>query len=201
VTRQSMIVNALTALVVVVGALASQLPGLSFFSEYAPPSFGMLALVTSGLTLGVFALVFVTTSNASHLVRRGAIGVVAAIVLALIYTALLDWVTVMPPDGTGSTQRYQIGFGLSHFSLTPAGLADLTANPGLTAQDLLLRAGGFRQDGPHLVWHSWTVFTAWLVLSLVFLAAYAAWSFGLACLAKWLLPKTSGKSPRGPDPV
>src|SRR5690348_13598813 len=102
-TRQDMITNSLSALVVVVGALASQLPGISFFTEYAPPSFGMLALVTTGLTLAVFAWVFVSPTREPksakrsgilaslldgptaeiRLVKRGAVGIGTAVLLAL----------------------------------------------------------------------------------------------------------------------
>lgn len=183
--------TALGVLVAGAGAVASQLPGLSFFTSNAPPSFGLLALVTSGLTLAIFVWVLTTTPPSRDRSRMGLVAIVAAILLGVAYAGLLNWVTVPAPAETGVDQRYQIGFGLSDFSLTDRGKASLkTAPGGLTPQDLMLNNGAFRFGGPELIWRPWTITLAELLLTGVFLVTYFLWAFGLACVSTRLVKRT-----------
>lgn len=184
--------TALGVLAAGAGAIASQLPGLSFFTSNAPPSFGLLSLMTSGLTLAIFVWVLTTTPADSDRSRTGLIAVGAAIVLGLAYAGLLNWVTVPAPAETGVAQRFQIGFGLSDFSLTDDARRLLKASPAdTTIEDLMLMKGAFRPGGPQLLWKPWTITAAWLLLSTVFLLAYSLWSFGLACVATRMVGRKS----------
>ncbi len=175
------------------GAVASQLPGLSFFTSNAPPSFGLLSLMTSGITLAIFVRVLTTTSASHDRSRTGLVAISGAIVLALTYAGLLGWVTVSAPQETGVAQRFQIGFGLSSFSLTEEAKVLLQATPGgATPEDLMLMKGAFRPGGPQLLWKSWTITLAWSLLTAVFLLAYGLWSFGLACVGSRMVASRSG---------
>jgi hypothetical protein len=176
--------DAVSRMSVAAGGLASQLPGVSFFTDQAPPSFGLLTLMTGGLTLAVFVWVFSMRPSASRRARHGVISVIIAIVLALAYTALLNCLTVSAPPETGVSARFQIGFGLLPFSLTPAGLTAVKTSPGnATAEYLMLIKGAFRPGGAELIWKPWTITAAWLILSGTFVLAYLCWAFGLACIA------------------
>lgn len=165
-------------------ALGSQLPGLSFFTSFAPPDFGPLKLITGGLTLAIFVWVFLSRPPGAAGARTGILAVIAAVFFAIVYSALLNWTTVSAPPETGSAQRFQVGFGLAPFSLTPEGHKLIQSNPdGVTPEDLMLAKALFRPHGPELIWKPWTITAAWLLLSCVFLLSYLAWSFGLACVA------------------
>jgi hypothetical protein len=180
---KSKIGGAAAALSVGATALASQLPGVSFFTNFAPPNFGALTLMTGGLTLAIFVWVFVNRPARAN-AKTGIAAVVCAVLLAIVYSALLNWTTVLPPAGTGSTQRFQIGFGLASFSLGPEGLKLLQSSPSsVTPEDLMLAKAAFRPGGPELIWKPWTVTVAWLLSSGFFLLSYLAWSFGLASVA------------------
>jgi hypothetical protein len=184
--------TALGALAAGTGAIASQLPGLSFFTSNAPPSFGLLGLMTSGLTLAIFVRVLATTPEALDRSRAGLLAVAGAVVLGLSYVSLLNWVTVPAPVETGVDRRYQIGFGLSDFSLTDRAKAALkTGADGVTSEDLMLMNGAFRPGGPQLLWKPWTITLARALLSAVFLLAYFLWSFGLACVATRMVKRSS----------
>lgn len=184
--------TALGVLAAGVGAIASQLPGLSFFTNNAPPEFGLLSLMTSGLTLAIFVWVLTTTPEESDRSRSGLIAIGSAIVLGIAYVGLLNWLTVWSPAETGVAQRFPIGFGLSDFSLTDNArqlLKDSATET--TTQDLMLKIGGFRPGGPQLLWKPWTITSAWLLLSAVFLITYSLWSFGLACVATRMVNRKS----------
>jgi hypothetical protein len=181
--------GAVSVLAATASGVASQLPGISFFTHQAPPNFGPLSLMTGGLTLAIFVWVF-SKKNDAQRVRNGIAGVTAAVLLAIAYTALLNWVTVPPPAETGVAERFQIGFGLSTFSLTTDGINALRLDPLATAQELMLMLGGFQPGGTGLIWKPWTITVAWLILSLTFVLAYIAWSFGLACIAARLTERS-----------
>jgi hypothetical protein len=175
--------GAVVALATGAGALASQLPGLAFFTDYSPPYFGPLTLMTGGLTLAVFIWVFSSLKMKAASSRLGIVAVSASVVLAIIYISLLNWVTVPAPPETGIVQRFQIGFGFARFSLTPEGLKLLDTMPDITPEFAMLAKGAFRPGGTQLIWKAWTITASWLMLSCVFFLAYLAWSFGLACIA------------------
>ncbi|NKK60603.1 hypothetical protein [Rhizobium ruizarguesonis] len=165
------------------GAIASQLPGLSFFTDYTPPSFGLMTLLTGGLTLAVFVWVLASTPRSSNFAGFGVATIVIAVLLAVIYLALLSWVTVPAPIETGIDERFQIGFGLLDFSLTDRARTLLQSHNGSTPQDLMLAVAGFRPGGAELLWKPWTVTSAWLLLVCNFILTYFLWSLGLALIA------------------
>jgi hypothetical protein len=190
--------SAVAVLATCATALGSQLPGVSFFTNFAPPDFGALKLVTGGLTLAVFVWVFRSWAPGAAAGKTSIIAVLTAVFLAIGYSALLDWTTVSAPPQTGNAQRFQIGFGLAPFSLTPKGLELVQSSPdSVNPQYLMLATGGFQPGGAELVWKRWTITAAWLILSLVFLLSYLAWSFGLACVAINLTDRSKKIDQRG----
>ncbi len=99
-------------------ALGSQLPGMSFFLGLVPPDFRALPLLTGGGTIALFIYVFNKRQAQHKDVARGVRLVGAAIVLAIVYGVLFQFVTVGTPASRGGRDRFQIGFGLSSGSLT-----------------------------------------------------------------------------------
>jgi hypothetical protein len=157
---------------------------VTFFTNFAPPNFGPLELLTGGLTLAIFAWVFLSRPPGLSGAQSGISAVLVAVILAIVYTAMLNWTTVLAPPETGNAQRFQIGFGLAPFSLTPEGSRLVQESPDrVTPEYLMLATGAFRPGGPEVVWKPWTITAAWLLLSCIFLLSYLAWSFGLACVA------------------
>src|SRR5260221_2596035 len=111
-TLQGSVHKGLTALIGIAAALSSQLPSISFFTDYAPPDFGVLKLMTSGLTLALVVWVFSTAPSHDRRCQVGMLAITCAVVFAVIYSALLSWVTVRAPPEVGLITRFQIGFGM-----------------------------------------------------------------------------------------
>ena len=164
-------------------ALGSQLPGIAFFVGLAPPGFRAITLLASGGTLALFLLVFSKRDSEVNCVRNGVRSVFVAIAIAIAYGFLFSWVTAGPPASRDERVRYQIGFGLSSFSLTAAAQHALSDPHLQTKEDLMLAFGAYDSDRITLVWKSWSVFAAGSLLCILFVAAYVCWTSGLAWLA------------------
>jgi len=187
--------STITALGTGAAAAGSQLPGVAFFTNFAPPSFDPITLITGGLTLAIFVWVFFRLPNEVVSTQIGVAAVIVSVVLAILYSALLNWTTVLAPPETGIAQRFQIGFGLAPLSLTPEGLKLVQSNPeGATPEYLMLAKGAFRPGGAALIWKLWTITVAWLLLSAVFVLTYITWAFGLACVAIKLTGRSESRS-------
>lgn len=181
--------SALGVLSAAAAAVIAQLPGLSFFTNNSPPSFFILGLLTSGLTIAVFLWVLINKGrDRRKRVKQGLVSVCASIVLAMVYIAFLSWVTVLPPEEYGSSQRFQIGFGLQEFSLTEEAKAVVATEESVkSTQDLMLAFGAFSSEGPRQIWTVWSIYSAWALLCLTFIATYFMWAFGLAKLASVMI--------------
>src|SRR5688572_13049607 len=177
-------------------AVGSQLPGVAFFLDLAPPLFIPTALLTTGGGLAVFLAVFLKRGSPRVKALRGMRFIGAAVAAAFVYGLLLQALTVSVPQEMGGGDRRQIGFGLSSFSLTARAQEVQRANDLQTPQELMLAFGGYEEGGTQLIWKPWSIVAAALLLSAVFVAAYLSWAYGLAHLAASVLePRTSPATP------
>jgi hypothetical protein len=164
-------------------ALGSQLPGISFFIGLAPPGFRAITLLTSGGTLALFLLVFRKRETVSDCVPRGARSVAIAIALAVIYGFVFPQVTVGAPAARHERVRYQIGFGISPFSLT-ADAGRIASEQHLqTKEDLMLAFGAYEDGSTSRIWKIWSIAATGSLLCILFVGTYVYWTSGLAWLA------------------
>ena len=174
------------ALSLTVGAVVSQLPGITYFYALIPPYFGAFHLLATGGTLAIFLYAYLRASGTRTLVRGGITWVGLSIVLAIIFTPLLSAWTVPPPDGWPQNGKFQIGFGMSKFSLTDPAIQKAKEFKIDNPSDLMLAFGAFDDAKLSRVWKQWTIVVAGMTLVVVFVASYVCWVLGIAYLAKSL---------------
>ena len=165
-----------------VGALVSQLPGLAFFLNWAPPMFPAITLLTGGVGLAVFAAGY--RGRRARMSTRAAGFVVGALACAAIYSVLLGEWSVAAPAERSVGQRYQIGFGVMSFSLTDDARTKGTRLALRTPEDYMLAFGGYEPHATALIWREWTIIAAGSLLIALYVVAYLGWCYGLAILAK-----------------
>lgn len=180
------IATAIAALSTAAAAVGSQLPGVSFFADFAPPSFKALTLLSGGGALAVFVRVFTSREAPKKRAQLGFRYTAFAIALAVAYSFVIQWVTVTSPSESGAEHRYQIGFGMQDFSLTAEAKAARREQSLQTPQELMLAFGAFQPGGAELIWREWTIVSAALLLSCLFVLTYLSWAYGLACIS-WSL--------------
>jgi hypothetical protein len=139
-------------------------------------------LLTGGGTLAIFLLRFSKRQASPDCIRRGTRSVAAAIILAIAYGFFFSYVTVGPPAPRTEHVRYQVGFGLSRFSLTEPAVGITRDHPDYTKEDLMLAFGAYA-GATSRIWKTWSIFAAGGLLSVLFVLTYYSWTSGLAWLA------------------
>ena len=177
--------NAFSKLVTLAAALGSQLPGVSFFVGFTPPSFRVIALLTGGGTIAVFVRVFNQPRNLKRHVTSGVWSIAVAVVLAAIYAVLFQFLTVGTPPARGGHQRFQTGFGMYTFSLTDNARRVARQYHLETKEDLMLALGGYEKSTSQ-IWKPWSIVIAGIILWVAFIASYVLWTSGLAHIARSL---------------
>jgi hypothetical protein len=182
----------------IAGVFTSQLPGLAFFMDLAPPLFPAITLLASGAGLSAFALGYRRTRD--H-VRLAARAVVLAVLCAALYAVLLSQWSVAPPPERDRGERFQIGFGLMAFSLTSEARVKTAQMSLRTPEELMLAFGGYEQQGTALIWRTWTIVAAGTLLIATYVLSFLTWCYGLGLLARGLppelLPAASDRKTRG----
>lgn len=164
-------------------ALGSQLPGISFFLGLAPPGFPAIVLLTGGGTLAIFLLRISKQAPDPVCIQKGARSIAAALILATVYGFLFSLVTVGPPASRSEHVRYQVGFGLTPFSLTVPALRLANEHPAYTKEDLMLAFGAYDDTATSRIWKSWSIYAAGALLIVTFVFTYYYWTSGLGWLA------------------
>jgi hypothetical protein len=172
-----------TRMVTLTTALGSQLPGLSFFLGLAPPGFRAVTLLTGGGTLAIFLLKFSKREPYADCIQKGVRSLTIAILTAIAYGFFFAYVTAGPPAPRSEHVRYQVGFGLAPFSLTPAALRVANEQHLSTKEELMLAFGAYDEDATSRIWKSWSIFVAGAILIGMFVLTYYYWTSGLAWLA------------------
>lgn len=171
------------------GAMAlvgAALPGLSFFSEYAPPLFSYMAFLTSGLALFSFAAGFARRLPRQPPRAAARYALIAILCVGFYWVGFL-FTSVSWPTERGVGPRTQIGFGLLSFSLTDAAKKYVSDNPGLTAEELWI-AGHMNAAN---IWHSWSILITGVMLLLLFVLGFMFWTYAFGLLAKWAVSQSS----------
>lgn len=174
------------ALSLTAGAVVSQVPGIAYFYALVPPYFAAFHLLATGGTLAIFLYSHLRSSETRTLIRSGVKWVGVSIVLAIIFTPLLRAWTVPPPEGWPQSGKFQIGFGMSKFSLTDKAIQKAKEFEIDNPSDLMLAFGAFDDAKIPRVWKHWTIVAAGMTLVVVFIASYVCWVLGIAYLAKSL---------------
>ena len=165
-----------------IGASASSLvPGISFFTEHAPPIFEVSAFFTTGVSVAVLLWVF-SRKRPEARVGRGVASVLTGLALIVFYWVALKYTTVLPPQGR-SGERWQCGFHKAEWSLTEKGRELKRERPTATPQEMMMMVTAFRDKGPDIIWKTWSIVTAGLILVLLFFSGFVLWVYGFAELA------------------
>lgn len=162
------------------------LPGLSFFTRYAPPLFPMTSLITA-LPAAILYLVYARRSRPDlrrtgmpNDEKRAAYLIGIGLVFLIVYALLFLYTTIPSPIG----ERLQIGFGLSNWSLTEAGQNWVQAQPTITVMEIVKREAAFDQDRLPILWKTWSIYSAGVLLIFVYFVGFISWTIGFAFLAK-----------------
>jgi len=171
-------------------ALGVSAPAIGYFVAVAPPLLprvGLLLPLVCG-ALAIIAFKHRSSGRGSPVAGESREVVAArrclalALVAIVLYALLLQWCSVVDPQNERA--RFQIGFGMTDWSLTPLGLSLKSKYPLFTARDMLLAVAGFHDGGAELLWKVWTVYLAGLLLIVSYLVAFVFWVLGFGFLAK-----------------
>ncbi|MDZ4824181.1 MAG: hypothetical protein SH856_12035 [Flavobacteriales bacterium] len=186
------VINLLSSYQGILAGLGSIIPGFLFFTNYAPPLFREVTILSSALCIA--ALVFITESptprtTASTLKRHRKKSVrylVLGFIMALLYLFLVSFTTVVTPDA--EKERWQIGFDVQPWNLTHEAnvMIENKECPHATSHSLLL-CSGFTKESIELVWKKGYVYLAGILLILSFTLGSVFWTMGWAYLSKWKL--------------
>jgi hypothetical protein len=164
-------------------------PGLSYFTNTSPPLFPGISSIAAALA----AVVIIATLTYQFPRSRRKTGLpvehryavrvlLVAIGCSVGYIILLDLCSVSPPrEGA----RVQIGFGTASWNLTSATLHWIATSPEPpTAEQLMMKRGGYESGGVYQIWQRWAVYLAGTVLLLFYLAGAIFWTLGWTLLAR-----------------
>lgn len=171
------------------GGAGTCAPAYTYFTTYAPPLFPEVSLILSPLCLALLVASYnfkpeqdSALAGLRPSVKKGLKFLGASLLLLVLYAAMTNLTTVVEPQ-TGSV-RFQVGFGLADWSLTPTGLDAKKMNPTFTAEDLMMAYGAYVAHGPEKLWKEWTINLAGVVMILIYLATFGLWTTAFGLLAK-----------------
>ncbi len=157
--------GALALLLLLLATVAACLPLYALFAHRAPPLWSTsawIAFAWAGLALveGVLRL-----DRAPPPARRAAAVTLLGVAIMALYHIGLDRWTVVPPS-PWPPERIQAGFDTRDWSLTPEARSFLEGEDAnmRTPEELMLAFGAFDKGETYLVWASWTIFAAGLLL-------------------------------------
>lgn len=175
-----------------VAACANFFPAMPFFQELLPPALpaGVVAMLGVG---GLFLLLwsYKREKEFSELERRGAAVAIGLVVLLAIYTSLLAYCTVSPPQGCAGDRR-QIGFYVNEWSLTEGAINKIRQlradDPPIdihTPAQLMNVFGVWGGEGrTDEIWTPISIVVAGGLLVFLFVASYALWSYCLGIVVQ-----------------
>jgi hypothetical protein len=182
--------NYLSAFTSINGVLASTsilIPGLAFFTAYAPP-FAEITLLTAGIsTATIFISYYYGPSTKAKkgsglppLIRIATKALIFSVVLIVGYVVLLELCSILIQ---GTKKTIQIGFGTLDWSLTEYGQRVKAEDPVLGPADWLQQEG-LTSGVAKRIWTPWSVYSAGSLMIVVFMLAFISWAFGWSLIAK-----------------
>ncbi len=164
-------------------------PALTFFSSFPPPLFPGVSLITAALSSAILLIALAWNPQADgpnqplpRIVTRGRRFLVWSVPLLIAYILLLQFTTI--PTPTESSTRLQIGFGKFDWTLTETGKEWKRSNPSLTVTQMIKNEAAFTQDRVAILWHTWSIYLAALLLIALYFSGFITWTSGFALLAK-----------------
>lgn len=156
-------------------------PGYSYFTLYAPPMFPGASVLTSALAVAVIVYVYYYYQPGAKHARCIRLSFLATFVMLTVYILLLQFFTVVDPQGK---TRFQIGFRSADWSLTERGLQWKKEHPSQTIEDWMLSHAAYRPGGPELIWKQWTIYFLSALTIIIFMSTFVLWTKSFALLAK-----------------
>jgi hypothetical protein len=174
-----------------VGLLASIgfiVPGLSYFTRYAPPYLPHISIFTSAIALAIIVITFyLPPKNARrgklpHNVRMAIKVIATSIFLMILYQVFFKVCTVThPKEGT----TFQIGFGLMKWSLTdPDGRNIIEKHPEASKEEIVDKLTLWGTDKVKRIWTNESIVLSGIMMVIIYIASFGLWTFGWALLAK-----------------
>ncbi len=175
--------GALGRVAIAAGVVFGLIPGASFFTDYAPPHFPAIALLT---TLGALWAVWTgwhSPPDPEVPFRRAGRLIIVGLVLSTIYVFAYQTTTFLSPAG----ERFQIGFAMEPWSLTERAREFVATHPDVSSPALLaLSMKCYVPDEPdmHIVWTTWSIWVAGLFLVFTFCATFLTWAYAFGAAAR-----------------
>lgn len=178
-------INKLKTFYGLAGSISVVLPGLSFFFLYSPPLFDQISILVSALAVAFLWMGFKTgkETETDLILKKALQYIVGGFILTIFYLVLLD-ATSIAIGNSKQTTHYQIGYGMSKWSMTPDGLSLSQIKPCGQSKLELLRCKGATKEHVYDLWKKWTINFFGVVNILLFSCASLFWAFGWGKLMK-----------------
>ena len=159
----------------------------SYFTPYVPPLIPEIVFVVAVMSgICIYFVLAIKPKNketdTSYWLFHGVVSLSMGIFLIVVYFLLLDLTTVVDPQSSGS--RYQIGFRKADFSLTASGIKIKEQFPDEPIEEWIIKAAAFREGGPEILWKTWTIYVAGVILILCYICCFILWTSGFTFLAR-----------------
>ncbi len=171
-----------------IATLGSVIPAFTYFTSIIPPLLGAsAAALAAALAFATMSAIFYRAHHSgreqdpTRLLSRAEWVLLTAFVLLVLYAVILNFTTVTPPGVSGT--RFQIGFGKWDQGLTEEGKAVKQKYPSSTVEQWMLDDSLFRQGGPEVLWHAWSIYAAGAFLAMDFILIFCLWTAGWSLLA------------------
>lgn len=172
--------------------IGSSLPGITFFTDHAPPMFSPVAVLATVFCSGFVLYGFVKAPSKTKIPGRAASLLIFSVTLLIAFSWLQQYTTATPPGE--SSPRIQIGFGMQPWSLTDEARALIEENakqeevatelttPGDLLQAYGVWAGRNTQDK---IWVWWIKDLAGMLLTFLYMVGFILWSVACGMLSKY----------------
>lgn len=168
-------------------ASGAGVPAYTFFSSFPPPLFPKTSIITAALSTAILFIALKWRPKTDdrkhgtpHIVKRGSRFIGLAVLLLIVYVLLLKFTTIDAPSG----KRLQIGFGQANWSLTEAGRDWVRTQPAITVVQMVTNEAAFDQNRLAILWPTWSINLAGLLLILLYFLSFTCWTAGFALLVK-----------------
>jgi hypothetical protein len=156
----------------------------------APPLMQWPAVLTYGTCGVITGLIYLTSARDGEPVdrrwlRTALVWLGVATTTLIVYGTLLTLCTVVDPQT--ERVRFQIGFGLAGWSLTSEAQRLKEHAPSMTATQLMMAFGGFTPGGAARIWTAWSIYSAGILLIVLYLSSFISWTIAAGLVAARLL--------------
>ncbi len=169
----------------IVATIGVAIPGYSFFTDYAPPLFPNISIITSAICIWVLVLVANSEKPITPSTKKPIIYIGLSFLLLIVYLIMLRECTLPNSAGDG---RWQIGFGRWEPGLTDPAIAMLK-NGDCQDSEGMLFCSRYEEVSIEKIWKKWSVYAAGISMLFLFLFSSLLWTSAWGALAKKQLSK------------